>query len=371
MITPTAHPAGENFAIEVEGLRRQLGGTTALDGVSVGIRAGEFFSLLGPSGCGKTTLLRILAGLDLPDAGVVRIGGQDAGEMPAHERPVNTVFQSYALFPHLTVAENVAFGLEMKRVPRAAISVRVERVMATTQITHLAHRKPAQLSGGQKQRVAVARAIVNEPKILLLDEPMGALDLKLRKELQIELLNLQRRLGITFVYVTHDQGEALVMSDRIAVMRAGRIEQMGRAGEIYQRPRTRFVAQFLGSCNLIEATVSRQPDGRLLGQTAFGPVTIELPPGEAVAGEAHKAALGIRPEHVQLVPAAETRAENRFTARLEQLIYHGSETRYFLRLGEQVIEACQLNASGAGETHRVGQELDLVFPPAALLVLAS
>src|SRR5712671_664226 len=236
--------AENSAAIEVDNLVRRFGDVMALDHVSVTIRKGEFFSLLGPSGCGKTTLLRCIGGLDLPDEGTIRIGGVDAREIPAHKRPVNTVFQSYALFPHLTVRDNIAFGLRMKKVSPPEIAERVTRVMDMVEISQLAERRPAQLSGGQKQRVALARAIINEPMVLLLDEPLGALDLKLRKQLQVELLNLHRRLGITFIYVTHDQEEALVMSDRIAVMRAGQIEQMGEAESIYEHPRTRYVSQF-------------------------------------------------------------------------------------------------------------------------------
>ena len=242
--------ATDIVAIEVENLVRRFGTIEALAHITLTIRRGEFFSLLGPSGCGKTTLLRIISGLDLPDAGVVRIGGIDMRSMPAHKRPVNTVFQSYALFPHLNVYDNVAFGLRMKKLARAEIGRRVRQVMELVDIAALAARRPAQLSGGQQQRVALARAIVNEPQVLLLDEPLGALDLQLRKQLQVELLTLQRRLGITFVYVTHDQEEALVMSDRIAVMRQGKIEQMGASAALYERPRTRFVSQFLGACNI-------------------------------------------------------------------------------------------------------------------------
>ena len=241
--------ATDAVAIEVENLVRRFGTIEALANITLTIRRGEFFSLLGPSGCGKTTLLRIIGGLDLPDAGVVRIGGIDMRSIPAHKRPVNTVFQSYALFPHLNVYDNVAFGLRMKKLARAEIGRRVRQVMELVDIAALAARRPAQLSGGQQQRVALARAIVNEPQVLLLDEPLGALDLQLRKQLQVELLTLQRRLGITFVYVTHDQEEALVMSDRIAVMRQGKIEQMDTAAALYERPRTRFVSQFLGACN--------------------------------------------------------------------------------------------------------------------------
>jgi spermidine/putrescine transport system ATP-binding protein len=242
-------------AVEVANITRRFGDIVALDDVTLSIQRGEFFSLLGPSGCGKTTLLRIIAGLDHPDSGSLRLSGVDALAVPAHRRAVNTVFQSYALFPHLNVFDNVAFGLRMKRTPRSAIKTRVHRVMEMVQIVELSARMPAQLSGGQKQRVALARAIVNEPQVLLLDEPLGALDLKLRKQLQQELHALQRRVGITFIYVTHDQDEALALSDRIAVMNAGRIVQVGTGEELYEHPRNRFVAEFLGGCNLIPATV--------------------------------------------------------------------------------------------------------------------
>ncbi len=234
--------AEQGIAIEVQELTRRFGSVTALDRVSLSIRTGEFFSLLGPSGCGKTTLLRILAGLESADSGQVRLEGEDVRHLPAHRRPVNTVFQSYALFPHLNVRDNVAFGLRMKRVAPTEIAARVARVVELVEIASLVERKPDELSGGQKQRVALARAIVNEPRVLLLDEPLAALDLKLRKQLQTELRNLQRRLGITFVYVTHDQDEALALSDRLAVMRDGRVEQLGDAPTLYQRPRTRFVS---------------------------------------------------------------------------------------------------------------------------------
>src|SRR3954451_22301222 len=214
-------------AVEVINVTRRFGAIEALRDVTLTIAHGEFFSLLGPSGCGKTTLLRVIAGLDFPDSGSLRLAGQDALTIPAHQRAVNTIFQSYALFPHLTVHDNVAFGLKMRKVPREQIETRVRSVMELTHITELAARKPSEISGGQKQRVALARALVNEPEVLLLDEPLGALDLKLRKELQQELRALQRRTGITFIYVTHDQDEALSMSDRIAVMNEGRIVQLG------------------------------------------------------------------------------------------------------------------------------------------------
>jgi spermidine/putrescine transport system ATP-binding protein len=361
----------EVFSVEVEDLVRRFDVVPALDHVSLAIRPGEFFSLLGPSGCGKTTLLRILAGLDLPDAGVVRIGGRDARDLPAHRRPVNTVFQSYALFPHLTVRDNIAFGLRMKRIPATELESRVKQVLDTVQISALADRKPAQLSGGQKQRVAVARAIVNEPKVLLLDEPLSALDLKLRKELQVELRNLQRRLGITFVFVTHDQDEALVLSDRIAVMRAGRIEQLATSEELYERPRTRFVAEFLGSCNLFETTLKAHRDGALVVDSSIGDLRIELPSAAPSMAPQARLAVAIRPEKVRLLPADASRGENCVSARVEQLIYHGPETRYLLRAGSQLIKACALNSRAASPELHVGQEIVVHVPADGLIVLEN
>ena len=348
----------ETPAIEVENLTRRFGEVLALDRVSISIRKGEFFSLLGPSGCGKTTLLRIIAGLDIPDEGIVRINGADARDVPAHKRPVNTVFQSYALFPHMTVFDNIAFGLRMKKLPKPDIAERVQRVMDMVEIPPLAGRKPAQLSGGQKQRVALARAIVNEPSVLLLDEPLGALDLKLRKQLQIELLNIQRRVGITFVYVTHDQEEALVMSDRIAVMNAGQIVQMDDAEELYEHPRTRYVSQFLGACNLLEA---QRTAGTDLVQTPVGPLRLAGP------APRDKFTLAIRPEKVLL--SATGSGENQIKVRIEQLLYVGSETHYLLRAGHQTLRAAAMNIQVGSQGFEIGQDAVAHLPPAALLVL--
>ena len=359
-------------SVEVEDVRRTFGSFVALDGVSLAIRPGEFLTLLGPSGCGKTTLLRILAGLDVADEGTVRIDGQDVGEIPAHRRPVNTVFQSYALFPHLTVEENVAFGLRMKKVPPGEIAGRVARMLDLVRIAAFSDRKPAQLSGGQKQRVALARALINEPKVLLLDEPLGALDSKLRKELQVELLALQRRLGITFIFVTHDQEEALVMSDRIAVMRAGRIEQLGEAEEIYERPRTRFVSQFLGTCNLIEGKATRREGLAVLVETPFGALRAEghgapAPPTQDDPREA--LTLAIRPEKVRLAPAGEE-GENRVPVVVSELIYIGSETHYLLDApGGLILTAFAMNARIGSQGFDLGQGATAVLPPAGLLVL--
>jgi spermidine/putrescine transport system ATP-binding protein len=356
---------GETAAIEVENLVRRFGDMMALDHVSVTIRKGEFFSLLGPSGCGKTTLLRIIGGLDIADEGIVRIDGTDASAIPAHRRPVNTVFQSYALFPHMTVADNIAFGLRMKKVPKPEIADRVKKVMDMVEIPQLAGRKPAQLSGGQKQRVALARAIVNEPSVLLLDEPLGALDLKLRKQLQVELLTIQRRVGITFVYVTHDQEEALVMSDRIAVMNTGRIVQMGDAEDLYEHPRTRYVSQFLGSCNLLDATVRQRSATGGVVDTPVGELRVE----SGKLPDRDKLTLAIRPEKVNMCAPGECAGENRFKVKVEQLIYIGSETHYVLRAGHQTLTAEAMNVKVGSQGFDIGADAIAYLPAAGLLVL--
>jgi spermidine/putrescine transport system ATP-binding protein len=363
--SPLAMASTCSPAVEVEHLTRRFGDVAALDHVSLSIQPGEFFSLLGPSGCGKTTLLRIIAGLDVPDEGTVRISGVDARDLPAHRRPVNTVFQSYALFPHLKVWDNIAFGLRMKKVPPRQIEQRVQTIMALVEIEALAQRKPAQLSGGEKQRVALARAVVNEPRVLLLDEPLGALDLKLRKQLQVELRNLQRRLGITFLYVTHDQEEALVLSDRIAVMRAGKIEQVGDAASLYERPRTRFTSQFLGSCTLLEGPVMRRGSDQIVVETAIGELRITGTPPDR-----ERVTLAIRPEKVQLWPAGSNPGENRVRMRIEQTIYVGSETHYQLRAGAaQPIRAEVMNTGVSSHTFQPGEEVLAYLPPGALIIL--
>jgi spermidine/putrescine transport system ATP-binding protein len=361
--------ASETSAIQVENLVRRFGDVVALDHVNITIRKGEFFSLLGPSGCGKTTLLRIIGGLDMPDEGVVRIGGTDMREIPAHKRPVNTVFQSYALFPHMSVRDNIAFGLRMKKVSKPEIADRVKRVMDMVEITQLADRKPAQLSGGQKQRVALARAIINEPTVLLLDEPLGALDFKLRKQLQVELLALQRRLGITFVYVTHDQEEALVLSDRLAVMRAGKIEQLGEIETVYERPRTRFVAQFLGSCNLIEATLASRTPTDAIVDTPVGTLHVELGLFSPEALQRTKFTLAIRPEKVRLWNSQKVDEENRIKVRVEEVIYVGSETHYIVQAGNQKLTVEQMNLAVGSQGFNLGQEAVAYLPAGGLLVL--
>src|SRR5690348_801628 len=238
-------------ALRLEGVRKNYGQVVAVDGIDLIVEKGEFFTLLGPSGSGKTTLLRLIAGFERPDAGRIELGGRDVTNLPPYVRETNTVFQDYALFPHMSVADNIAYGLRVKGVSRPAREKRVERALAMVRLTGLGHRRPSQLSGGQRQRVALARAVVNEPEVLLLDEPLGALDLKLRQEMQIELKQIQQQVGITFVYVTHDQEEALTMSDRLAVMANGRIEQIGSPVEVYERPASEFVAGFIGISNVL------------------------------------------------------------------------------------------------------------------------
>ena len=364
--TASPNPSAQHGAgIEAGGLVRSFGAFRALDGVSVSIQAGEFFSLLGPSGCGKTTLLRIIAGLDSADAGSLTIGGEEMTAIPASRRPVNTVFQSYALFPHLTVRDNVSFGLRMKGLSSGEIAPRVERALDLVEIGSMAARKPAQLSGGQKQRVALARAIVNEPRVLLLDEPLAALDLRLRRQLQTELRVLQRRLGMTFVHVTHDQEEALALSDRIAVMNAGRIEQVASGRELYERPKNRFVAQFLGSCNLIPGTVTARSGNVLTVATNVGPLEVRADHGTLPASS--QVTLAIRPERVRLNPDLPGR--NSFHAGLLDATFTGAETRFTLSASEMILRAAQTSGLATSDSLRPGRNVVVDLPSSALMLL--
>ena len=361
--------ANDGIAVEAIRLSRRFGNVTALDSVSLEIRAGEFFSLLGPSGCGKTTLLRLISGLDVPDDGKLNILGREASDWPAHSRPINTVFQSYALFPHMSVWENVAFGLRMKKVPDPELKQRVQRVMEMVQISDLQTRKPAEISGGQKQRVALARAVVNEPKILLLDEPLGALDLKLRKQLQLELHQLQRRLNITFVYVTHDQEEALTMSDRIAVMNHGKIEQLAASEELYETPCNRFVAEFLGSCNLVEGIVDSHSAGELIVRApGLGGGLLKVRRLASTAQNGSKITLAIRPEKMVLAKIGAEGRVNHMSATVQDVIYSGAETNYLLRATDMMLRSCVFNAVGH-EQFRIGEKITVQLPPEALVPL--
>lgn len=313
--------------VELVALTKRFGSFTAVDGIDVDIPAGEFFSLLGPSGCGKTTTLRMIAGFESPDSGEVRLDGSDMSRTVPARRPVNTVFQSYALFPHLKIRDNVAFGLRRQGVAKADISTRVSEALDLVQLSEYAGRKPGQLSGGQQQRVALARALVLRPSVLLLDEPLGALDAKLRRQLQVELKQLQEQVGITFVYVTHDQEEALTMSDRLAVMNRGKVEQVGTPRDVYEEPLTAYVADFLGVSNLMPATVSG-PSGSG-ARVGLGDFEVECVAGDTdLRGEA---TVTIRPERV-LLEQAGTAGPNRVPGVVERTVYLGATLQVHVRL---------------------------------------
>jgi spermidine/putrescine transport system ATP-binding protein len=314
-------PEAPKPMIELRGVTKRFGAFTAVNNVSLTVHTGEFLTLLGPSGCGKTTLLRLLAGFEMPDEGTLLLDGEDVSHVPPYRRSVNQVFQSYALFPHMTVSQNVGFGLRMQNVPFAEAGSRIREALATVSLNDLADRYPHQLSGGQRQRVALARAIVPRPKVLLLDEPLSALDAKLRHAMQLELKHLHRKLGMTFVFVTHDQEEALTMSDRIAVINKGRIEQLGDATEIYHRPRTPFAADFIGQANLLDSTVlSRNGTTariRLESGLELIIANTELLPG------ATKALVSVRPEKIH-ISRQPVEAENVFPASIEEEIFQGA-----------------------------------------------
>jgi len=306
----------------------------AVDHVTLRIRDGEFFSLLGPSGCGKTTTLRMIAGFEHPTAGEIYIHGKPMGLTPPYQRNTNMVFQSYALFPHMTVARNVGFGLEMKKIPKSEIARRVQEALEMVRLPHFGPRKPNQLSGGQRQRIALARALVNRPEVLLLDEPLGALDLKLRKEMQIELKTLQREVGITFVYVTHDQEEALTMSDRIAVMHHGEVLQVGSPTEIYERPTRRFVADFIGDTNFLEGVVEQQ-QGDLVTVVVDGTLPVVTQSEQAVS-PGTQVTVAVRPEKIRLLPNPSRGEYNSFPVQVKQVVYVGTDTRFRVRLSDNV-----------------------------------
>ncbi len=348
--------------VTLERLSKSYGEVEAVREISLEISESEFFSLLGPSGCGKTTTLRMIAGFERPDAGRVLIGEQDVTETPPHKRPVNTVFQSYALFPHLSVADNVGFGLRFTSATKEEKRRRISQALALVRLAGYEKRKPHQLSGGEQQRVALARALILGPQVLLLDEPLGALDAKLRKALQLELKTIQREVGITFVYVTHDQEEALTMSDRLAVMSLGRIEQLGSPKEVYEEPETTFVADFLGVSNLMRA--SGDGNGRLrvgeLGLTA----------GRGAVEATGEVRVTIRPERVRIEPHG-TAGPNRLTALVDQLVFLGSATQVFLRLpGGEVLQALVPNA-GEPLPYGRGDAVSAHLPPDALRVLGT
>jgi spermidine/putrescine transport system ATP-binding protein len=352
--------------VKVIDLVKQFGEVTAVDGINLEMPGAEFFSMLGPSGCGKTTTLRMIAGFEQPTSGQILLDGEDMAFTPPHKRNVNTVFQSYALFPHLSVQDNVAFGLRRQKRPKNEVRQRVAEALELVQLTGFEKRKPAQMSGGQQQRVALARALVLKPAVLLLDEPLGALDAKLRKALQIELKALQQQVGITFVYVTHDQEEALTMSDRIAVMSDGRVEQVAAPHEVYEEPSTTFVADFLGVSNLMSVTAHGDSDGRC--RVSLGDFELFAARGEThTTGETR---IVIRPERVHLEPH-ETTGENRVPGMVERVVYLGNSNQVIVGLANGDKLQALIQNTGDELAYRQGDPVRVYLPAEALRVLTD
>jgi spermidine/putrescine transport system ATP-binding protein len=356
--------------LELRNLTRRFGELAAVENVSLGIEAGEFFTLLGPSGCGKTTILRMIAGFDLPDGGQILLDGKDIASIPPEKRPLHTVFQSYALFPHLSVADNVAFPLRMSKLPAAETWRRVAEMLETVHLSDKAGAFPHELSGGQKQRVALARGLVNKPRLLLLDEPLGALDHKLREEMQIELISLQRSVGVTFVFVTHSQPEALALSHRIAVMNAGRIEQLDTPSKIYGQPSNRFVADFIGDINMMDAQEEARQAGRLhLSVAGLGTIFVAA---ATSAGSGPKGAFAIRPEQVMIgAPEEHAALPNRFAGIVRDFLYVGDVTTYKVELanGTQMQALLPNAAPGKARFFEVGDSVTVAWPAEAGMYL--
>jgi len=356
--------------IEIDAVSRSYGIYKALDGVTLDIAAGEFFSLLGPSGCGKTTLLRSIAGFDTPTSGDIRIDGLSTISVPPNRRPTNMVFQNYAIFPHLNVEENVAYGLKRLKLGAIEERRRVGDALAQVRLSILGQRKAHELSGGQRQRVALARALVMRPKVLLLDEPLSALDKKLREEMQVELRSLQKAVGITFILVTHDQYEALALSDRIAVMFGGKIAQVATPKEIYQRPRTRQVADFLGGMNFLECVIAGDMDGKVTVETlSFGRITLAKPNGFVAAG--NSVLIGIRPERLRILWDDE-RAPHEIEGIVENRAYFGDTTHLMVNVGQgqAPLSIIETNNFGADDLP-LGAPLRLAFEPNAFVLLSQ
>jgi spermidine/putrescine transport system ATP-binding protein len=335
---------GRGVAVRLSGITKRFGDFVAVDDLNLDIYEGEFFSLLGPSGCGKTTTLRMIAGFEEPTQGEISVAGEQVQGVPPYRRPVNTVFQSYAIFPHLNVFDNVAFGLRRAKVPKAEVASRVADACEMVQLAGFEKRKPGMLSGGQQQRVALARALVNRPKVLLLDEPLGALDLKLRKEMQLELKSLQEEVGITFVYVTHDQEEALTMSDRIAVMNEGKVQQLAGPTTLYETPANRFVAGFIGQTNVFSGTVEAADGDKVTLRTREG-LRVEAVARDKVSPrEGEEAHAAVRPEKVRFGESG----DNVSAAEVKQVVYLGASTQYIVELeGGGKLVLYQQNASDA------------------------
>ncbi len=366
------------FAIEMQDVLKQFntpegGIISAVNHVTMQIKNGEFFSMLGSSGCGKTTSLRMIAGFEWPTSGEIYIEGKAMGHTPPFQRKVNTVFQNYALFQHMNVFENISFGLEMEGAPKDEIKKRVTRALEMVQLTGMERRRPKQLSGGQQQRVAVARALVKVPQVLLLDEPLGALDLKLRKEMQLELKALQQQLGITFIYVTHDQEEALTMSDRIAVMSLGVVQQIGTPVEIYERPANRFVADFIGESNFFEGKIkSLSKDEAVVYVPSLNAEVIGIPVSEGLVNGA-EIVVSIRPEKVRITDQ-KTESTNLFRGKVTNTVYIGTDTHVYLDVCNakfKVYEQNRISRLDPRSFYTAGQEVSLVLLPENTLVLSK
>lgn len=368
---PWADPAAQPL-IRFEGVRKSFGAALAIDDLDLSVYRGEFFCLLGPSGCGKSTLMRMLAGFEQPDAGRILLDGVDQADIPPHRRPVNMMFQNYALFPHMSVEQNIAFGLRQLGLGAAGMRTRVEEMLAMVQLTALARRKPHQLSGGQRQRVALARALARRPQVLLLDEPLGALDRKLREETQFELMDIQEELGATFLVVTHDQEEAMVMADRIAVMNNGRIAQLDTPGRIYEEPASRYVAGFIGDVNLLEGTVTGADNGlwRIACPAAASTILVAsdatLIPGQQVA-------VAVRPEKIRLDRSPAADAANVVAGEVWDIGYLGDWTTYVLKLaGGETLRASRANISRHVADPVTWEETVFAsFAPDAAVILTS
>jgi spermidine/putrescine transport system ATP-binding protein len=351
--------------VRLENVVKRFGDTVAVDDILLDIAHGEFFSLLGPSGCGKTTTLSMIGGFEMPTSGHVYLGGRDVSRVPPYKRDVNTVFQSYALFPHLNVADNIAFGLRRKGLGKTDVTRRVGEALALVDLPGFEKRTPAQLSGGQQQRIALARALVNEPRVLLLDEPLGALDLKLRKQMQLELKRIQQDVGITFLYVTHDQEEAMVMSDRLAVMNQGKIEQLGSPEEVYEAPATEFVASFLGASNLIPGTVAGRGDGSDLAQVTLQGGDVVRVPADRLPSGRSEVKIGVRPEKLRLVADSEPvgEASNVMTGRVVLASYLGVSHQYTLEGPEGASVTVYVQNIGSAPAPTLGGTVRLAWLP--------
>jgi putrescine transport system ATP-binding protein len=370
---PQAEPLTDMPLLRIEGVGKTFGSFRAVDRLSLDIRAGEFFALLGPSGCGKTTLLRMLAGFETPDEGRILLGGRDIAQVPPHLRPVNMMFQNYALFPHLTVRDNIAFGLKRAGMARADIAARVEEMVSLVKLGGMEKRKPDQLSGGQKQRVALARSLARRPQVLLLDEPLAALDKKLRESTQLELMDLQRRLGMTFIVVTHDQEEAMTMANRIGVMDAGRLEQVATPRDLYEAPRSRWVAEFVGDINLFDGEVSSREANRLMISTKHAGTLSVVEPRQPVTKTTLSVA--IRPEKVKLSrrgPVADNaHAINRLEGVVTDVSYLGGLTVYKVKLDSgAVVRSSMANTARLDmDAYAAGQRVVAWFTPDDCVVL--